>query len=180
MDKAMDKRIEKKFELKVKVLEYYGDGKCACVKCGYDDIRALSIDHIDGGGNDHRRKERIGNLYHWLWKNEYPDGFQTLCMNCQFIKRYKEDIPRTRGLKSTKLSVRIRTWVKLRTNQQFNINHVQRGLNLLPEEGKHVRIYLYYLVKSGVIKRIRPGVYKTPVQPVKVFNRPSYSTKELI
>ena len=28
-----------------------------------------------------------GNLYNWLIKNNFPSGFQTLCMNCQFIKR---------------------------------------------------------------------------------------------
>lgn len=25
-----------------------------CVKCGFDDIRALQIDHIHGGGNQHK------------------------------------------------------------------------------------------------------------------------------
>ncbi len=70
--------------LKRDVLTHYGGGKCACVKCSFSDIRALSIDHLGGGGNKHR--VRINNFYRWLKRGEYPKGYQTLCMNCQFIK----------------------------------------------------------------------------------------------
>jgi len=61
--------------------------------CGFADIRALSIDHIDGGGNKHRRFLGFGlfgagqKFYSWLKKEGYPEGYQTLCMNCQWIKR---------------------------------------------------------------------------------------------
>ena len=76
---------------KIRVLTHYGGGKLACVQCGFSDIRALSIDHIDNSGAQHR-KTYGRNLYWWLEKNNYPDGFQTLCMNCQFIKRtWKEN-----------------------------------------------------------------------------------------
>ena len=57
-----------------------------CVKCGFNDLRALSIDHINGGG-DKDRREVDKQIYRWLRKNNYPEGYQTLCMNCQFIKR---------------------------------------------------------------------------------------------
>ena len=81
---------QKKWTLKQEVLTHYGNGKCACVKCGFDDLRALSIDHILGEGNTLRK--RIGSLggisfYRMLRKEGYPQGYQTLCMNCQFIKR---------------------------------------------------------------------------------------------
>jgi len=81
---------DKKWTLKREVVTHYGNGKCACVQCGFDDIRALSIDHIAGGGANHRRQ--AGNkggatFYRWLRKNGYPPEYQTLCMNCQFIKR---------------------------------------------------------------------------------------------
>jgi hypothetical protein len=73
---------------KVDVLTHYGDGKLACVKCGFSDIRALSIDHINGGGNKHKKENGIkSNIYVWLKKNGYPKGFQTLCMSCQWEKR---------------------------------------------------------------------------------------------
>jgi hypothetical protein len=69
------------------VLTHYGNGELACVKCGFDDIRALSIDHINGGGSKHRASINHTNIYRWLAKNNYPEGYQTLCMRCQWIKR---------------------------------------------------------------------------------------------
>lgn len=75
------------------VLKHYGNGKVACVNCGFSDIDALSIDHIEGGGTAHKKHLRaLGNsLYTWLLKNNYPKGFQTLCMNCQWLKRAKNN-----------------------------------------------------------------------------------------
>lgn len=90
---ALNRAYKKyKQETKKRVLTYYGNGELACVKCGFEDLRALSIDHIGGGGSNHRRtlKEPRNNFYHWLEKHYYPDGYQTLCMNCQFIKREVE------------------------------------------------------------------------------------------
>lgn len=87
---------ETKYKLKIKtqVLSHYGNGKATCVKCGYTDIRALSIDHINGGGAKHKEENDISggsNFYLWLIRNHLPYGYQTLCMNCQFIKRYENN-----------------------------------------------------------------------------------------
>lgn len=81
--------------LKAEVLTYYGEGNLVCVRCGFRDIRALSIDHIDGGGNQHRKKIGIGaglSFYKWLKDAGYPGGYQTLCMNCQIIKKCEQAI----------------------------------------------------------------------------------------
>ncbi len=74
-------------ELKVEVLAHYSNGKSVCVKCGFGDVRALTIDHINGGGHKHRKLLGLsGNMfYRWLKRNGYPLGYRTLCMNCQFI-----------------------------------------------------------------------------------------------
>ncbi len=75
--------------LKLEVLRHYSSTKTGlpvCARCGNDDLRALSIDHINGGGGRHIA-EIHGNLYSWLKRQDYPDGFQVLCMNCQWIKR---------------------------------------------------------------------------------------------
>lgn len=72
-------------KLRAEVFERYGD-RCAC--CGLEDWRFLTIDHIDGNGNTHRRETFNGKLvagiqfYRWLRKNNYPEGFQLLCYNC--------------------------------------------------------------------------------------------------
>ena len=77
---------------KIDVLKHYGQGRCACVKCGESRLACLSIDHIDGGGCRQRQITGSGNqLYLWLRKNDYPAGYQTLCMNCQYVKRYEEN-----------------------------------------------------------------------------------------
>jgi len=74
-----------RYKTKCIVLSYYGRGCCKCVKCGFDDIRALSIDHINGGGCQHRLK--VKSNYSWFIVNHFPKGYQTLCMNCQIIKK---------------------------------------------------------------------------------------------
>jgi len=86
------KERDKRHKQKVDVLTYYGNGYCKCVRCGFTDIRALCIDHIYGGGRQHIASiQKMGStFYHWLIQNNYPNGFQTLCVNCNMIKRIDE------------------------------------------------------------------------------------------
>ena len=75
------------------VLSHYGvGGKAICVFCGEARIACLSIDHIAGGGLAHRRSLGLsgggGRFYSWLIQNNFPSGYQTLCMNCQYLKKY--------------------------------------------------------------------------------------------
>ncbi len=78
---------ERAKKLTFDVFSYYCNGNPKCVCCGEVDIRFLTIDHINGGGNEHRRslshKGFSGvNFYAWLKRNKYPKGFQVLCYNC--------------------------------------------------------------------------------------------------
>lgn len=67
-------------EIKAEVLGHYG-AQCTC--CGEDNLAFLSIDHVDGRRDD--GAPRSGwQLYAWLKRNGYPDGYRTLCMNCNF------------------------------------------------------------------------------------------------
>lgn len=76
--------------VKIDVLEHYGGGKLACVRCGFSDIRALTLDHVNGNGADDRKlRGSGGRLYFYLRRFGYPEGYQTLCMNCQFIKAHE-------------------------------------------------------------------------------------------
>lgn len=65
-----------------KVMQHYGN-KCIC--CGETEQVFLTIDHIKGGGRKHR-KEIGGHIHRWLIKNNYPEGFQILCWNCNVAK----------------------------------------------------------------------------------------------
>jgi len=71
------------------VLSHYSVGEPRCARCGFTDLRALCIDHINGDGAQHRREtpNASKDIYSWLKKNNYPEGFQVLCMNCNWIKR---------------------------------------------------------------------------------------------
>lgn len=60
-------------------IKYYG-GQCAC--CGENKDRFLCIDHISGGGRQHRKKMTQSNIYEWLRSKKYPSGFRILCYNC--------------------------------------------------------------------------------------------------
>lgn len=74
--------------LKELVISHYSLDSNSCAFCGFGDLRALSIDHINGGGGKHRKE--VGNFYAWLKRNNFPEGYQVLCMNCQFIKRVEK------------------------------------------------------------------------------------------
>lgn len=72
--------------LKQTILDHYGN-ICVCPGCGETRFEFLSIDHINGGGTKHRKE--IGKLlYRWLIDNNFPEGFQILCMNCNSSKGY--------------------------------------------------------------------------------------------
>jgi len=93
-DKNREKRnaYGRRWSLKKKkiVLAHYGTGRPVCVECGFKDIRALSLDHINNDGAEQRRKHGMNTqqFYGWLIRNNFPLGYQTLCMNCQWIKRH--------------------------------------------------------------------------------------------
>ncbi len=75
---------------KEKVLNHYSR---VCVCCGEKDTRFLSVDHINGGGLKHRRESKISCMWRWLIDNEFPEGFQILCHNCNQAKYHYGKCP---------------------------------------------------------------------------------------
>ena len=74
-------------KLRKQVLAHYG-GHCVC--CKESTYEFLAIDHTNNDGNIHRKK--IGrssgaNIARWLRDNNFPEGFQILCHNCNMAKR---------------------------------------------------------------------------------------------
>jgi hypothetical protein len=77
-----------KLKIRLEVLGHYsGGGPPRCVRCGFTDIRALTIDHVRGDGHLEPTRNGGYRFYLTLRRRGYPSDFQTLCMNCQFIKR---------------------------------------------------------------------------------------------
>lgn len=81
------RRVLKNKQRMTALARYGTNGEPICCICGFDDVRALVIDHIDNNGAAHR-KEVGKKMYPWLIKNGFPEGFQTLCSNCNTIKEY--------------------------------------------------------------------------------------------
>lgn len=85
-----------RLSLKIECFGHYGN-KCAC--CLENNIRFLTLDHKNGGGNKHRKTlfgSNVGgcSIYQWLKDNNYPqEEYQLLCMNCNFATRYGEICP---------------------------------------------------------------------------------------
>lgn len=76
-------------DLRIAIIDRLGR---KCVKCGFSDIRALQIDHKEGGG-----KKEI-NSFKGNYRNYYRmilgtnlERFQILCANCNWIKRYENN-----------------------------------------------------------------------------------------
>lgn len=67
------------------VLAAYG-GKCTC--CGESTPEFLVIDHINNDGAAHRKEIGARNIYIWLRREGYPEGFQVLCHNCNIAKEF--------------------------------------------------------------------------------------------
>ena len=73
------KNYQKK--LKEEVLNAYGN-QCEC--CKENNPLFLTIDHINGEGNKHRKIVGSGGykMYRWIKKNNFPKEFRILCFNC--------------------------------------------------------------------------------------------------
>jgi hypothetical protein len=77
------------------ILHYSPNHVCQWEGCSWTDSNALSIDHINNDGAKHlrelagKRGRRFGGrcFYRWLIKNNFPEGYQILCMNHQWVKR---------------------------------------------------------------------------------------------
>lgn len=80
------------YKLKLEVFIHYSYNPPRCVICGFNDIRALALDHINNDGAKQRRSLKTGKkisgrgIYALLKKQGYPEGFQILCANCNMIK----------------------------------------------------------------------------------------------
>jgi len=93
-EKRYQREKKDKEAIKIEVFEHYSEEEIKCTRCSFSDLRALTIDHINGGGSEHRKQLGIRGgtqFYRWIKNNDYPKEFQILCMNCQWIKRHENN-----------------------------------------------------------------------------------------
>ena len=91
--RLLKEQREKRQELKRSILALYSNSEDPkCVRCGITDVDILCVDHIENNGNKHRRQLGVGwDFYAWLKRNGYPEGYQTLCFNCNMKKRREHE-----------------------------------------------------------------------------------------
>jgi len=89
--------------LRFEIIKHYSQGlfKCMCPGCNVNQYAFLAIDHIEGGGNQHRNggAKKI-NVYTWLKRNNFPTGFQVLCHNCNMAKGFYGECPHVKEQKT--------------------------------------------------------------------------------
>lgn len=83
----------KRYRVKVRLesLRAYSQGDPVCKCCGETTLEFLALDHINGGGNVHRKSIRptgVASMYEWAKRNGYPPIFQVLCHNCNMAKGF--------------------------------------------------------------------------------------------
>jgi hypothetical protein len=68
-----------------RLLKMYGE---ECSLCGFDDKRALTLDHVKKNGAAERLQLGERGVYRRALEQYRPEEYRTLCMNCQFIARH--------------------------------------------------------------------------------------------
>ena len=77
------KNKEERDRLRVEVLSAYSSEDapvCSC--CGEKHLEFLTLDHVEGGGCQERKKYPATMLFRRLRKQGFPSGYRVLCYNC--------------------------------------------------------------------------------------------------
>lgn len=102
--KILDYKHERQVNLRLEVLYWYSNGEMKCKECGTSYYEFLAVDHINNNGYEHRSSGELrkysNDIVKYLIKNNFPEGYQILCHNCNQIKRinliYQKDTAYTR------------------------------------------------------------------------------------
>lgn len=96
-----------------------------CERCGFNDMRALQIDHIDGGGALDVRVNGNGatELRRKIASVILGEGlYQCLCANCNWIKRSERGENSSAFRHTVESSVRVRVPVRVPTRRPARVS----------------------------------------------------------
>lgn len=111
-------------KIKLEVLKYYSENEIPnCKMCGENHNEFLEIDHIKGGGREHKRNINRSTLHIWLKKNNYPIGYQILCSNCNIKKErlLSRELDKTRTKRQLN-GIRNDAKLKFETMLKYSVN----------------------------------------------------------
>ena len=88
--KKRSDRLKLKSEVFTIYSKRHSDSNIPCCRCCGENsnVKFLAVDHIDGRKHLPVKEQTLGGMkiYKWLMKNNYPEGFQILCHNCNCTK----------------------------------------------------------------------------------------------
>ena len=90
--KRKKKQKDRYDQFRLKVFNKLGN---QCFVCKFNDIRALQIDHLFGGGSKERQKMNSCKFLKQVLLDK-KGNYQLLCANCNWIKRYENNENRKR------------------------------------------------------------------------------------
>jgi hypothetical protein len=90
---ALESARARRRRFKEQVLAHYCQDNPRCECCGVTTFEFLTVDHLAGGGAEHRRREGFGDLCGWLVKNGMPGGYRILCFNCNLASGFYGSCP---------------------------------------------------------------------------------------
>lgn len=93
LEKVNEYLRKRYYSIRIECLNYYSNNMLECNCCKEKEIKFLSIDHINNDGAKHRKEMKQKNIYRWLKTNNYPEGFQVLCYNCNLSKGFYGECP---------------------------------------------------------------------------------------
>lgn len=82
-------------ELHSKAIKLYG-ARCLC--CGETIKEFLTLDHINGGGTNHRRTKGGLHTYREMIRENDHKKYRVLCMNCNHATKYNKICPHKQAL----------------------------------------------------------------------------------
>lgn len=123
-DKLNQQRKNNNKALRAKVISHYSNRTNTCYCCGMTGLLFLEIDHINGDGAEHRKKNKLGGykIYTWLIRNNFPEGFRVACRNCNFATYTTRICPH----KQKRILTTQRAKHKLKL-KQIVVNHYTEG-----------------------------------------------------
>ena len=68
------------------VIFHYSNGLMECQACRIKTFEILTLDHVNGNGNKHRKAINSLSIWSWIKRMKYPKGYQVLCYNCNVLK----------------------------------------------------------------------------------------------
>jgi hypothetical protein len=86
-ERIRETKRRSKREARRAVMEFYSPSGVKCACCGERHYSFLTLDHVNGGGC--KERDALGSRYWSYLRRNKPEGYQVLCMNCNWAKGHE-------------------------------------------------------------------------------------------